>query len=109
MFYIDKYTHLIALTKGDTAQIEVKVKDANGVDRPIYGDDVVRITVRPDANAEAVLALTAIEGIINITPEDTKHIAPGEYVYDVELKAFTGNIYTIIPKSTFLLEEEITR
>lgn len=109
MFYIDSYTHMITLTKGDTAEIEVKVKDANGVDRPIYDDDMVFLTVRKTAESDVAFKKTAVQGVIKIEPEDTKELESGKYVYDVELKAFTGNIYTIIPASTFLLEEEITR
>ena len=97
------------MTIGDSAEIEVKVKDANGVDRPIYEDDMVFLTVRKTPDSPVAFAKTAEQGVIKIVPEDTKKLSAGSYVYDVELKAFTGNVYTIIPASNFLLEEEITR
>lgn len=109
MFYIDKTTHKIILTKGDNAEIEVKIRDANGVDREIYADDVITMTVRKSPNAEIAIAKTADNGMISLEPADTKSLTSGTYVYDVELKSFTGKIYTIIPKSSFVLKEEITR
>ena len=109
MFNIDKYTHQITLTKGDNAEIEVKIKDINDADRGVFADDEVIMTIRKSANSPVVLTKQAIDGIITFNPEDTKKLPCGKYVYDVELRAFTGRIYTVIPKSYFLLEEEITQ
>lgn len=109
MFYIDKTTHKIILTKGDSAEIQVGIQDAFGNDRGVFADDVLTLTIRKSVNAPVSLAITAINGIFSLAPEHTKSLPVGKYVYDVELKSFTGGTYTIIPKSTFLLEEEITR
>lgn len=109
MFYIDKTTHKIILTKGDNAEIIVSIKDVNGEDREIYGDDVITLTVRKSVNSAIAVAKTAEKGIISFTPDDTNHLPPGSYVYDVQLKTGAGKIYTIIPKSSFILEQEITR
>lgn len=110
MFYIDKTTHKIILTKGDDAEIVVKVKDANGVERGIYADDVLTLTVRKSVNSPTVaFSKTAVNGVFTIVPEDTKSLTAGSYVYDVELFTFTGKTYTIIPKSSFVIKEEITR
>lgn len=110
MFYIDQTTHKIILTKGDNAEIEVQIKDANGVERGVYADDVLTLTVRKSVNApEASITKTAVDGVFSFIPEDTKHLTAGSYVYDIQLDAFTGKIYTIIPKSSFVLKEDITR
>ena len=110
MFYIDSTTHKIILTKGDNAEIEVQIKDAYGEDRGVYADDVLTLTVRKTVDAPvASITKTAIDGVFSFTPEDTSNLPFGSYVYDVELKTFTGKIYTIIPKSYFVLKEEITR
>ena len=55
------------------------------------------------------MTVTAEEGVFNIIQSHPKSLPAGNYVYDVELKSFTGKTYTIIPKSVFVLEEEITR
>lgn len=109
MFSIDDTTHKIVLTKGDDAEIIVAIQDANGADRGVYADDVITLTVRKKPDTEAVMTVTAENGVFNIMPSHTKSLPSGSYVYDVELKSFTGKIYTIIPKSIFVLEEEITR
>lgn len=110
MFYIDKTTHKIIITKGDNAEIIVKVKDINGVERGIYADDVLTLTVRKNADAPiAAITKTAVDGVFSLVPEDTKSLAVGSYVYDVQLNTFTGKVYTIIPKSSFIIKEEITR
>ena len=109
MFYIDKTTHKMVLTQGDNAEIEVKIKDANGVERGVYEDDVITMTVRRSPNSAIAFAKTAVNGIISILPEDTKSLTSGSYVYDVELKSFTGKVFTIVPKSSFVLKEEITK
>lgn len=110
MFYIDKTTHKIMITKGDNAEIIVKVKDVNGVDRGIYADDVLTLTVRKSINSpEVAISKTAVDGVFSLVPEDTKSLAVGSYVYDVQLNTFTGKVYTIIPKSSFVIKEEVTR
>lgn len=109
MFYIDKTTHKIMITQGDNAEIIVKVNDANGVERGIYADDVLTLTVRKRADSVVAFTKTAVDGVFSIVPEDTKSLTAGSYVYDVELFTFTGKTYTIIPKSSFVIKEEITR
>ena len=110
MFYIDKTTRKMVLTKGDSAEIEVKVFDVNGVERGVYEDDIIIMTVKENIKSSyAVLTKTANNGIITLTPDDTNSLASGKYVYDVQLNAFTGNVYTIIPTSTFISEEDITK
>lgn len=110
MFYIDKRTNKITLTRGDSAEIAVSVVDANGEDRGIFADDVLTLTVRQKASSPvASITKTAIDGVFVLEPADTANLPSGTYVYDVELKSFTGKTYTIIPKSSFALEEDITR
>lgn len=110
MFYIDKTTHKIILTKGDNAEIQVHIQDTNGADRGVYADDVLTLTVRKSADsAYAAITKTAVDGVFSLVPEDTKSLAVGTYVYDVELITFTGKHYTIVPESSFIIKEEITR
>ena len=108
MFYIDKTTHKIILTKGDNAEIIVSIKDANGEDREVYGDDVITLTVRKSVNSAIAVSKTAERGIISFTPDDTNRLPSGSYVYDVQLKTGAGKIYTIIPKSSFILFSQAT-
>ncbi|MCD8124274.1 MAG: hypothetical protein LUE23_04445 [Lachnospiraceae bacterium] len=42
-----------------------------------------------------------------IDPEDTKDLAFGRYVYDIQLTKSTGEVDTFIPKGTLKLTEEV--
>ena len=69
MFKINNKTNKITLTKGDNAELTVKIIDSNGVQRGIYDDDVITLTVRKTADSEEVaLSKTAIDGKIAFTP-----------------------------------------
>lgn len=109
MFYIHSTTNKITLTQGDNAEMVVNVYDAKGKERGVFADDTVTLTVKSSLQAPVALSKTAINGVFVFTPEDTINLAPGNYVYDVELKTFTGKTYTIVPVSQFCLKEDVTR
>ena len=109
MFKINQKTNKISITKGDNASIKVKVYDSNGVEREIFEDDVITLTVKKTADSTAVLTKTAENGVINLLPTDTKSLASGTYVYDIQLTTFDGNIYTVIPISYFEIGQEVTQ
>lgn len=44
-----------------------------------------------------------------MVPADTKSLTTGNYVYDIQLTTFGGNIYTIVPISNFEIGEEVTQ
>ena len=84
MFYVDKATNKIILTKGDNAELVVKIYDANDEEREVFADDVIRLTVRKYAGCpSAVIAKTAIDGKFIFVPEDTVNLPSGRYVYDI--------------------------
>ena len=109
MFKINQKTNKISLTKGDNASIKVKVYDSNGVEREVFEDDVITLTVKKTADSTAILTKTADKGVINLVPADTKSLASGTYVYDIQLTTFGGNIYTIVPISYFEIGQEVTQ
>lgn len=109
MFKINQKTNKITITKGDNASIKVKVYDSNGVEREIFEDDIITLTVKKTADSTTVLTKTADKGVINLVPTDTKSLACGTYVYDIQLTTFGGNIYTVIPISYFEIGQEVTQ
>lgn len=110
MFKINNKTNKITLTKGDNAELQVNVYDADGNERGIYDDDTVVITVRKTADTSAVaLTKTALNGVIAFVPDDTKSLATGQYRYDIQLTTFGGKIYTIIPDACFEIGVEVTK
>ena len=108
MFKLDSKTNTIYLTKGDNAEIEVKIYDNSGKQRQIFADDKLTLTVKkPGCDTEA-FTVVGVDGVFSILPEHTKSLATGYYCYDVQLNTFTGKVYTVIPKSNFVIKEEIT-
>ena len=45
---------------------------------------------------------------IHIRPEDTKELSFGKYLYDIQLTTADGDIYTVIPPTTFEILKEVT-
>ena len=109
MFRINQKTHKISLTKGDNASFKVNIMEANGQIRQLFDDDVITLTVRKTANSDIAFTKTAENGVINIVPNDTKSLAAGTYVYDIQITTFGGNVYTIIPISYFEIGQEVTQ
>ena len=109
MFRINQKTHKISLTKGDNASFKVNIIEANGQERQLFDDDTITLTVRKTANSDVAFTKTAENGVINLVPTDTKSLAAGTYVYDIQLTTFGGNIYTIIPISYFEIGQEVTQ
>lgn len=65
--------------------------------------------MRKNPNSDVALSKTAVKGVIDIVPADTKSLTTGNYVYDIQLTTFGGNIYTIVPISNFEIGEEVTQ
>lgn len=98
----------ISLTRGDSAQLTVELAKADGTPYELQPGDVLTLTAKRDANdSEAVLQLTAVDGVFTFTPETTAGIPFGTYRYDVQLETAAGEVYTPIV-SDFKLTEEVT-
>ena len=105
MYKIEEYTNKITLTKGDNADINISVYNNDDIKRE-YGDDTLTLTVK---NKDGLgFSVVAVDNIFHIETKHTKSLPSGKYYYDVQLDTFTGKVYTIIPKSKFVIEEEIT-
>ena len=108
MFKIESKTNTIYVTKGDNAEIKVKIYDNSGKQRQIYADDRLTLTVKKSGYDTESFSVEGVDGVFSILPEHTKSLATGYYYYDVQLNTFTGKVYTVIPKSNFVIKEEIT-
>lgn len=109
MFKIDKKTNKITITKGDNAELRVRVFDSEEQERQTFEDDTIVLTVRKHPTCPVLIQKEAVNGVIEFVPEDTKSLSPGIYHYDIQLTTFTGKIYTIVPMATFEVGEEITQ
>lgn len=110
MFKIDNKTNKISITKGDNASLRVNLIDVNKVNRPVFDDDTIVLTVRKNVNdITPTISKTAVNGVISFNPDDTKDLDIGLYVYDIQLTTFDNKIYTVIPLAYFDIKEEVTR
>ena len=96
----------IYLTRGDSATLTL-VMDAviNGKAYEVSENDKAIFTAK---KGESVLRIEAADATtVNFTPELTKDLKAGTYIYDVRLLTSSGDIFTIIGPSTFYLIKEV--
>ena len=97
----------IHLTQGDSAYLNVEITNDDGTPYAIKEGDSLTITVKA-TNGTKIFSKTvqAYESII-IEPKDTVDAGVGRYKYDIQLNT-ENQVYTIIPVSSFFIEEGIT-
>lgn len=99
----------ISLTRGDTAYLSLDLTDALG--EPFVGseDDTKVLTVRKAVGGTLAFAITVgLDEAFKITPEMTKELDYGRYVYDIQVNLSNGDVFTVVAKNTFKLTEEVT-
>ena len=107
----------ITMTRGDTFVAKVKITKDGEEYTPEPGD-VVRFAVKHSELNEdksdyvdkepLILKDIPIETmLLQLDPENTKHLAFGTYVYDIEITFSDGTVDTFIAKRKFKLTEEV--
>ena len=102
----------IELTRGDTAELHVEVKDLDGNIYDCHGDKgYFRIKESPSSSdilLEKELEIAEDGGlIIFLNEEDTDQLTFTKYNYEVEVVTTTNRHYTIIQKGTIKLGPEL--
>ena len=97
----------IHLTQGDSAILNVEITNDDGTPYAIKEGDSLTMTVKA-TNGTKIFSKTvqAYESII-IEPQDTIDVGVGRYKYDIQLNT-ENQVYTIIPVSSFFIEEGLT-
>ena len=97
----------IHLTKGDSAYLNVEITNDDETPYAIKEGDTLTMTVKA-TNGTKIFSKTvqAYESII-LEPKDTINVGVGRYKYDIQLNT-ENQVYTIIPVSSFFVEEGIT-
>lgn len=121
MFYIDKETGAIYLTRGDDAALDVTLKDVSGSTYIMQEGDTLTLTVRrTPADVDVVLEVTSGSTRLLISHGDTATAQVGAYSADIQLLS-GGQRLTIWPaldgrsRSTeanfknFIIMPEVTR
>ena len=108
MYKIDGTT--ITLTKGDSFYAEITIKTAAGSVYTPQAGDSVRFALKRfyiDAQPLILKQIPTDTLLLYLTPEETKALAVGEYVYDVELTKANGDVDTFIHEAKFIVAYEV--
>ncbi len=108
----------ISITRGDSAQIMLTIRD-RVTGRPFVPgpDDRLTFTVKRELSDEIPLVVKTLDNgimrreqdcLLVLAPEDTAQIPFGTYRYDVELVLASGYTDTVIPPSPFIVTGEVT-
>lgn len=105
----------IYMVRGDSESFTVRLRDKKTKEyKDFVTGDTVYFTVKKTINdTDKELQKVAEifdegKAVFEILPEDTKEMAYGDYVYDVQLTDTDGRIRTILKYNTFTLEGEVT-
>lgn len=99
---------IITLTRGDTASITVNLTDSTGAEYEMQSGDTLVLSLKKHvADTDVAFQKTSTTNTFNIIPEDTKELEFIDYVYDIALITVSGEVYTVVPKDTFTIGEEV--
>lgn len=95
----------IELTRGDSFSTYVTLEGYE----PTEGDRIRFAMKKSYKDVEPVLVkeVPTDTMILSLRPADTKELAFGRYVYDMELTTAGGDVFTFITKGLFILTEEV--
>lgn len=99
----------ITLTRGDTLEVKVALY-RNGAEYTPDAGDVIRFAMKENyEQAQPLLNITIPNDtlILHIRPQDTKNLAFGAYVYDVEITMTDGTVDTFIAEASFIISPEV--
>ena len=98
----------IYMTRGDTATINLSIKDKDKNEYELGEGDVVVFSAKREVeDKNYVIQKTFVDKEIVIESEDTKLLPFGEYVYDVQLTFVDGKVATVVTPSKLILEVEV--
>lgn len=110
MFKIDDDNN-ITITQGSSGYSTIEFSEED--EQAISENDSIKVQVRVKPNGGRVLFESTIDPddlTWHIEPEDTEHIEPGIYYYDIRLElADTGDVFYVVDESTFEIVRNVTR
>ena len=99
----------ISLTRGDTLFLTLNLTDSDGDTYVPTDEDSIRFAMKKNIKSSTCLILKPIPYdtlTLEIEPADTKSLAYGTYVYDIELTDSEGHVTTVI-LGDFKVTEEV--
>jgi len=106
-YSINNKTKKISLVRGDTLRMQVEILVDDEPYTPVDGDKV-RFALKQNYSSSRTLIYKMIYNddlILYLEPKDTKKLAFGNYVYDIEITFANGDVDTFIKGEFELLPE----
>ncbi|MCB5918319.1 hypothetical protein LJB56_15215 [Lachnospiraceae bacterium 210521-DFI.3.101] len=100
----------ITLTRGDTFMAQISIADKDGTQYvPVEGDSIRFAMKQKYTDLDPLLVKDIPTDTLQliIDPEDTKSLAFGNYVYDIQLTKASGEVDTFITTSKIKITEEV--
>lgn len=109
MLYTDP-DNTIRITRGDTARINVDLKNSSGETYELLESDILIFSVKRTIESDEYCIQKKIIGsnMFYFKPEDTNKLDFRKYKYDVQLVTENREVYTVIEPSTFEVMPEVT-
>ena len=99
----------ITMTRGDTLSLTISIMQG-GEPYEVQPGDVIRFAMKRTYSDEEPIILKTIDNdtlSLQLDPEDTKGLAYGSYVYDVEITMEDGTVDTFIAEAKLTLAKEV--
>lgn len=100
----------ITLTRGDTLKARISIYDQDKNEyTPREGDSIRFAMKRTYADVEPLIVkeIPTDTMLLVLDPQDTKTLAFGKYVYDIQLTTASGDVDTFITKAQLHITEEV--
>lgn len=100
----------IRMTRGDTAKLQVAILTDSGDNYEPQTGDIVRFTMKRFISDKVPVLVKDIPIdtlYLKIEPNDTKNLAFGNYIFDIQLIYANGDVDTFIEKRVLHLSEEV--
>lgn len=103
----------IYLTRADSAEFGIDILDADDNPIEITAEDTIRCQVRTEPTTGELLFSSIIADNSDpkwqIAPSDTAELDPGEYYWDGQVEFSTGEVYTFVNVSKFIVMDEVAQ
>jgi hypothetical protein len=107
VLYINGNT--IKLTRGDTAYLQIPLATTDGMYQMDLTDTLTFSVKKKTSDTDYIFQKVVNgEDTIHIEPTDTASLTFGKYVYDIQLTTNNGDVFTVVPPSTFEVLTEVT-
>lgn len=109
---------MITIHRGTNKEVVISLCDDSGKDYKLSETEHLVFGVKDNVYNDKYLLSKVIKSnqfveaqkgyLLEITPEDTKNLSFGQYVYDVGLQKENGEFHIVVPCSTFTVAETVT-